>query len=74
MQLTLPPLFLNSICDCSLCEINILRPLFQFWRTEVFPQGCKLLTTVAPFPVKPLWRRDEDSATADLFDSATQPP
>lgn len=38
-QLTLP-LFFYSICDCALCEINILRPLFQFWLLHsAFPTG-----------------------------------
>lgn len=34
------PSFFNSICDCALCEINILRPLFQFWLLHsAFPTG-----------------------------------
>lgn len=44
------PLFILFVT--VLCEINILRPLFQFWFLhKAFPRRCTLPTAGASFPV-----------------------
>lgn len=56
-----PSSFFYSICDCTLCEINILHPLFQFWSLLISDNW-----SIVASKTSSLWYEISSSATQSL--------